>query len=166
MRDAFGGAFMIRLFLVFIFIYMFFTAIALNYAKAFKVKNKVIDYLQDNEIIDMKGMYAAEYEKMGSYFEKEVLGHLNYRVDTDSMNCDREDQPNIVYCENGIKIIQITPSIVQTNKLGTYYKVETYFTWSIPFLRKLMALSSNNPDGETAHGIWTISGETRPIVKE
>ena len=38
MRDAFGGAFMIKLFLVFILIYVCFIALALNYAKAFKVK--------------------------------------------------------------------------------------------------------------------------------
>ena len=51
MRDAFGGAFMIKLFLVFILIYVCFIALALNYAKAFKVKNKIIDYLETNEII-------------------------------------------------------------------------------------------------------------------
>ena len=38
MRDAFGGAFMIKLFLVFLAIYIGFTAVAVNYAKAFKVK--------------------------------------------------------------------------------------------------------------------------------
>ena len=50
MRDAFGGTFMIQVFLVFILIYISFTALALNYAKAFKVKNKVIDYLENTEI--------------------------------------------------------------------------------------------------------------------
>ena len=49
MRDAFGGAFMIKLFLVFIIIYVSFTALALNYAKAFKVKNKIIEYIETNE---------------------------------------------------------------------------------------------------------------------
>ena len=38
MRDAFGGTFMIQIFLVFILIYISFTALALNYAKAFKAK--------------------------------------------------------------------------------------------------------------------------------
>ena len=38
MRDAFGGTFMIQVFLVFILIYISFTALALNYAKAFKAK--------------------------------------------------------------------------------------------------------------------------------
>ena len=44
MRDAFGGAFMIKIFIVFIFVYICLTAMALNYAKAFKVKNEIITY--------------------------------------------------------------------------------------------------------------------------
>ena len=56
MRDAFGGAFMIKIFLVFIIIYVGFTALSLNYAKAFKVKNKIIDYLEVNEITGLEGL--------------------------------------------------------------------------------------------------------------
>ena len=37
MRDAFGGEFMLRIFLIFILIYILFTAVVLNYAKAFKL---------------------------------------------------------------------------------------------------------------------------------
>ena len=165
MRDAFGGAFMIKLFLVFIFVYMFFTAIALNYAKAFKVKNKVIDYLEDNEVIDLKGMYASETERMASYFEKEALGSLNYRIPTSSMSCKNTDG-RLVYCQNGIKIWQYTANKSQRNKLGTYYKVETYFTWNLSFLKKLTELSSDRPNGEVSGGMWVISGETRAIVRE
>ncbi len=167
MRDAFGGAFMIKLFLVFLFIYIFFTAMALNYAKAFKVKNKVIDYLEDNEIIDA-GATAAEYKKMSDHFEKEKLGTLNYRIDNNSMPCNYNTEPNIVYCENGIKIVKMQPKATrgETNKMGTYYRVETYFTWNLSFLRKLTALSSDSPDGDVGTGYWKISGETRPIAKE
>ena len=171
MRDAFGGAFMIRLFVVFIFIYMFFTAIALNYAKAFKVKNRVIDYLEDNEIVDVKHMFAAESARMSDYFEKEILGSLNYRVSTESMNCSHSD--NEVWCENGIRITQYTPTQESddakkngTNKLGTYYRVDTYFTWELGFLKILLRLNSNAPNGETSRGMWQISGETRTIVKQ
>ena len=43
MRDAFGGVFMIKLALIFIIIYVSFMAVAINYAKAFRVKNQVIN---------------------------------------------------------------------------------------------------------------------------
>ena len=71
MRDAFGGAFMIKLFLVFLAIYIGFTAVAVNYSKAFKVKNKVVEYLENNEVTDMKHMSAAELDSMEEFFEKE-----------------------------------------------------------------------------------------------
>lgn len=163
MRDAFGGAFMIRLFLVFIFIYMFFTAIALNYAKAFKVKNRVIDYLEDNEIVTISKMNAKEFQNMSDYFENEILGTLNYRLPKSEMNC--ENTPEEVYCDNGIRIIQMDVNNTRSDNFGAYYKVETYFTWNLGFLRTLMELSNNRPNGGVSHGIWVISGETRTIIK-
>ena len=60
MRDAVGGTFMIKLLLIFLAVYTVFIAIAINYAKAFKVKNKVINksnyYKQDisNFIYDLE----------------------------------------------------------------------------------------------------------------
>ena len=42
MREAFGGAFTIKLMLIFLAIYIAFIAVALNYAKAFRVKNKIL----------------------------------------------------------------------------------------------------------------------------
>ena len=50
MRDAFGGVFMMRLMLVFIVVFVGFGAISLNYAKAFRIKNKVIDLIEQQEI--------------------------------------------------------------------------------------------------------------------
>lgn len=160
MRDAFGGSFMIRLFLVFLIIYMGFTAIAINYAKAFKVKNKVIDYIEDNEIADMHNMPAYEFDKMSEYFEREILGAMNYRVDKNQMDCTGE---NVQYCDNGIKIMQINTS-GNNNKIGNYYRVETEIIWSIPFINKLLALGDNSQSGGISYGKWRISGETRPIV--
>ena len=141
---------------------MFFTAIALNYAKAFKVKNKVVEYLQDNEIGTIEKMNAADFKKMSDYFENEILGTLNYRQSKEEMSCSKE----AVYCDNGIEIYQIDAKIQESNRLGVYYRVNTYFTWSVPFIRKLMALSNISQDGETAQGIWKISGETRAIARE
>jgi len=46
MRDAFGGTFMLKLALVFFVIYVCFMGIAINYAKAFRVKNQVINIIE------------------------------------------------------------------------------------------------------------------------
>lgn len=162
MRDAFGGAFMIKLFLVFIFIYVSFTAIALNYAKAFKVKNKVIEYIEANEITDISKMSSVSYNEMKDYFEHELLGNMNYKA---NINCSTNDYYGVVeYCSDGIRIERFTPGKKDANKLGVYYKVSTSVGWTIPFINKLLNLSGS--DGDVSRGAWIVSGETRTIVSE
>lgn len=168
MRDAFGGAFLIKIFLVFLFIYICFTALALNYAKAFKVKNKVIDYLETNEIYDLDSLTASELNQMNLYFEEEILGNMNYNVDEHDIcaNIRTNDYTGktIAICHaSGIVIEQTSKS---TNTEGVYYTVSTYIGWSIPFLNKLLELNGNNQSGTDVRGLWKISGQTRLIVKE
>ena len=162
MRDAFGGAFMIKLFLVFIFIYVCLTAIALNYAKAFKVKNKVIEYIEANEITDITKMSATSFNEMKEYFESEILGEMNYKA---NINCTSSDgYGKVEYCSDGVKIEKFNPTESQRNKLGVYYRVSAAVGWTIPFINKLLNL--NYEDGETVSGTWIVSGETRTIVRE
>ena len=96
MRDAFGGAFMIKIFIVFILIYISFTALALNYAKAFKAKNFIIDYLEDNEIYKLDGP-AIEYEEMDRIFEQELLVGLNYKAN--NFPCDESRNDSNYKCK-------------------------------------------------------------------
>ena len=167
MRDAFGGAFMIKLFLVFIFIYVFFTAIALNYAKAFKVKNKVIEYIEANEITDISKMSSTAYSEMKDYFERELMGDMNYKAEIGCQSTNLKNLKGTVeYCSNGIRIEKFEPKRVKdgSNKLGVYYKVSTAVGWTVPFINKLLHLS--NDSGEVDKGTWIVSGETRTIVRE
>lgn len=156
MRDAFGGAFMIKLLIVFIVIYISFTAIALNYAKAFKVKNKVIAYIEENEITDITNMSAKAKADMNKYIQEELVEGMNYKY---GIKCP-DNKENYEYCDNGILIV--ASNSYGSNKIGTYYTVTTTFGWEIPFLNVLLRL--NDQDGETTTGFWTISGETRTIV--
>ena len=69
MREAFGGAFMIKLMLIFLAIYIAFIAVALNYAKAFRVKNKIIDIIEQSE-----GISEIDYNNTN---EGSVIGNIN-----------------------------------------------------------------------------------------
>lgn len=162
MRDAFGGAFMIRLFLIFILIYILLTSVALNYAKAFKVKDLVIKYLEDNEVTDFKKMIAEDREKLENYFETELVGNMGYFHRFDSEDCNEAED---IYCISGVKIQQFEKPTM-ANKLGVYYRVTTYFQFDIGFLRLLKAADNSNPDWSSDIGRFTISGETRPIVRK
>lgn len=68
MRDAFGGAFMIKLMLIFLVIYVCFIAIALNYAKAFRAKNGIIDLIERYESFENAESYINNYLSNMSYY--------------------------------------------------------------------------------------------------
>lgn len=161
MRDAFGGTFMIQLLIVFIVIYVSFTALALNYAKAFKAKNAIIEYLEKNEISDVNMTAQAEQEML-DYFNNDIVGGLQY---IHPISC-REDNNTKCYSDIGIKIQKITPNGTSShNKLGVYYRVTTYFGYDISFLNVLRRLNGTD-DGQKITGAWEIIGETRPIAYE
>ena len=46
MRDAFGSTFMFRIIIIFIFMYVTFATIIVSFAKTYRLKNKVVDYLE------------------------------------------------------------------------------------------------------------------------
>ena len=178
MRDAFGGSFMLMIFIVFIFIYICFTAVSLNYAKAFKVKNAIISYLEESEIEDLDGMTATELQAFENFIDKEIVGNKNY--DMSRYNICQEDFPiedgssRIKKDESGERIIgrcyyagiQIRESEQDERTGGYYYTVSTYLGWDIGFLSKLASLNGNRSDPETGKvtGTWRISGQTRLIV--
>jgi len=156
MRDAFGGAFLIKIFLIFIIVYVGFIAIALNYAKAFKVKDAIVNYLEDNEIVDLNNAFVAA--EMQNFVDNEILGNMNYYAE---ISCTGD---NIVYCDNGIKIEKIKP--LGNANIGIYYKVSTSFGWTLPFMNTLLKAGNNDATKDPMTGTWIISGETRLIVNE
>lgn len=162
MRDAFGGAFMIKVFIVFTIIYIFFTAMAVNYAKAFKVKNMMIEYLESGEIVDLRNLTAEEELKMQKFIDEEIMGNMHYYVD--GICPTDEEATETTYCSKaGVKIVR---SGSAENTEGIYYTVSTYIGWSIPFINMLLALDNDPSSGDVAKGIWEISGQTRLIVNK
>lgn len=165
MRDAFGGAFMIRIFLIFILIYILLTALAMNYAKAYKVKELVIAYLEDNEISDITHMTVGDYNAMENYIDT-VVGNLNYARPVD-FKCPESKECLKGFENRGITIVKEEPSN-QSNKKGSYYIVTTYFGYDIGFL-KLFQAANSDPDTRSdasTIGLWKITGETRLIYNE
>ena len=166
MRDAFGGAFMIRIFLIFILIYILLTAVAMNYAKAYKVKELVVAYLEDNEV-DIEKMNSEEETVFRNYINDKVVQGLNYVREMPELRCNN---PEPTKCFNlpevGIAIEKIDPPQV-TSKKGSYYVVKTYFGYNIGFLKLIQSGNNNvNSTDSNSIGIWTITGETRLIFKE
>ena len=83
MREGFGGTFTIQLILVFLAIYIAFIAVALNYAKAFRVKNQIINLIEQNEGIDNTEWtdQSGVIGKINTY-----LGQMSYYVDLNKIS--------------------------------------------------------------------------------
>lgn len=173
MRDAFGGTFMIQIFLVFIMIYIGFTALALNYAKAFKVKNAVIDYLETNEIVIDDILSSDEQKEIDQFINDHILGEMHYNLSANNIcNIGGTDSTLLINDENNVygychqAGIKIELSGEGANNIGSYYTVSSYLGWSMPFLNGLLSLNGNNRTRDVPAGLWKISGQTRLIVNE
>ena len=88
MRDAFGGAFMIKLMLIFLVIYVCFIAVALNYAKAFKAKNGIIDLIERYEGYENCQDLVNSYLSNIRYYVKSQSGdNAEYSKNNGNMTC-------------------------------------------------------------------------------
>lgn len=165
MRDAFGGSFMIRIFLIFILVYILLTAVALNYAKAYRAKELIVAYLENNEIFDIGSMPAEDQNEMEEYFEKVLVHQLGYVTPLDPEDCSSEAGREVYCFSPGIKLERVEkPNYA--NKLGVYYKVTTFYRYDIGFLRAIKTADNSELDTTSDFGKWEISGETRPIVRD
>ena len=128
MRDAFGGAFMLKLALVFIIIYVSFMAMALNYAKAFRVKNGVINIIEQYQFSGDSD--TDTINRINTYLEK---SNYNYGVDVLKNYCDNSAGPatdDYIFTERGACIIPRT----REGTTDSYYEVLTFIHIQLPFL--------------------------------
>lgn len=174
MRDAFGGVFMFNLFIVFIFIYVAFAAVSLNYAKAFRLKNSLISYVEEQEIISLN-LDGDQLEGID-----EILMSSNYYKTCDSIGYNegqiRSAEGKISeYCHNGVIIRQISSETIesssadggrQTNARLIKYEIVTFADWNLGALNKLLALAGQQETAENRiTGSWRIVGEAQVVAR-
>lgn len=166
MRDSFGGIFMIRLFLVFIFIYVTFTAVSLNYAKAFRIKNSIISFIEENEIISLEG--ANFNNKLDEL--NQILRNANYNKTCNKGNgkITSKEGKTTGYCYNGIVILkELEEPISGTNSSVIRYTVTTFADWNLGALNKILALGGQQENSqEYVTGTWAINGEAKVVSKK
>lgn len=150
MREAFGGEFMIRLMLVFIVIYIGFAAVSLNYAKAFRVKNKVISYIEEHDITDLENLNCENGLAP-------IISNLEYtKTCTNGNGIIYNDEEKVAgYCCNGVVIM--TKEITGNNYT---YTVNTYADWNIKAINNIIKSFNSDKNYEYVNsGSFKISGE-------
>lgn len=168
MRDAFGGVFMTRLMLVFIVILVAFTAVSFKYAKSFRVKNKVIDFVEQNQITDISNFFSnGDLSNLEELDNALRLAKYDVTCDeigySDALITDKDTGENIGVCYNGI-IIRKNETKSTDNTI--YYDIKTYANWELGFLNTILSLGGRDPNSEKSiGGRWKITGEAIVVNK-
>jgi len=135
-NESFGGTYMIYIFIVFVALYIVFISLVMNYVRAFKVKNQIINYIEQYE----------EYEPAKEAID-EYARNLNFINST-----DEELYVPGKTCVTEYRYCYQKHIVRQDDDLRVYYTVEVYVPWNFP----LLGLEGNN---------WVIKGETRMLNK-
>lgn len=155
MREAIGSTFLFKIMIVFIFFFSAFLAIAINYSQAFRIKNQVINYIE-------------QYEGMNDSSEEEIVNYINdvgyFR--TPACDCDSGGAGNNYSCgdtnddRNGAKIRLDSGN--ETNGLcvrklengngDVYYRVTTFVSFDLPIIGEFVT--------------FPVKGETKAITND
>lgn len=111
MRDAFGSTFMFKIIIIFIVAYVSFMTIAVNYAKTFRIKNGVINILEQ-----------YQYDGSSNWSYLDVLNNYLIEIHYNVEENDVSDCSNFV--TEGVCV----------SRIDDYYVVTVYMVAKFPFL--------------------------------
>ena len=145
MREAVGSTFLFNIMIVFIFFFVSFLAIAINYSQAFRVKNQIINYIEQYE-----GMHEDTSEKKIIDYVINSGYHKDEPCDCTSYDCgNMNDKRNGAAITNtkGICIRKLK----NTNN-DTYYRVTTFVKFNLPLIGDFFT--------------FEVKGETKTITND
>lgn len=152
MRDAIGQVFALQVILAFVLLINGYMAYSVNYTRAFRVKNQIVNIIEQYE-----GPTDEAMAKIGSYVDG-----MTYRVPQTLINNFRNryasnNGDGEVICQDGwcyiAHDVRTTGGDGEMN--GTYYSVVTFVNIDIPVINNLIGLGD----------FLSVSGETRTIYR-
>ena len=150
MRDAIGQVFALQVILAFVLLINGYMAYSVNYTRAFRVKNQIVNIIEQYEGPDNDEAMA----KIASYVDD-----MAYRVPQTLVNNfrSRYSSEGDVSCQDGWCYIAHDVSVdgADGERNGTYYSVVTFVNIDIPVINNLIGLGN----------FLSVSGETRTIYK-
>lgn len=124
MKTAIGGTLLFQLMMLFVVIYMGLMAMGINYAITFRVKNQLINILEDN----------YNYENAAPKIE-EYLTNISYYGGSRKVSISQGDGAR---CLNGTTNYCIEMKKPTTG--GHYYVITTYVTLNFPMIGEIANL--------------------------
>ena len=140
MRESIGGAWILGIVMTFIVLFASFLAISINYSKAFKVKNNVVDLIEKNE-----GMTNQTVDDIYGYLRSQgyiLKGRCSGGYKGFDMGGESTNPNESLYCVKKEKV-----NDTALNK--AYYSVEVFFRLDLPIFGDIFT--------------FKVSGETMSI---
>lgn len=147
MRESIGGAWILGIVMTFIVLFASFLAVSINYSKAFKVKNNVVDLIEKNE-----GMNEHAAEEIYGYLKSQgyiLKGECKQPKDEDDDG--KLDANKFVGFDGTTIVSESSPALycVQENKPKnedtalekSYYSVQIFFRLDLPVLGDIFTFS-------------------------
>jgi hypothetical protein len=144
MREAIGGTWIFSIVIVFIVLFSSYLALSINYSKAFKVKNGIINIIEKDE-----GISGTSTGEISTY-----LSNIGYNVygscDTSNGEKGYENSTGEFTTKYKYCVTTISPNTNENNDLPkTYFKVTVFFRIDLPILGSIF--------------VFPITGETKAI---
>lgn len=105
MRESIGATFLIKIMVVFIVLYNALLAIAVNYAIAFRVKNQIINIVEQSEGCKNTGTKVRDYVTSVGYYRAASPTDKGYTI-----------------------------TATQIPNRGTYYTINTFIQFDVPWV--------------------------------
>ena len=133
MREAFGGTWILGFVVLFIVLFSGYLAVSVNYTKAFKVKNRIISIIEENEGYSTSNYSNMDAENLttlqnSSSTEDKIYAFLkDIGYATTEINENRCSDGG--YRTGGYCVVEL-----QTNQGYKYYRVTTFIKLEIPIV--------------------------------
>lgn len=148
MRESIGGAWILGIVVVFIVLFTSYLALSVNYSKAFKVKNKIISLIEQNEgLSDDTQKQINDYLNSVGYF---VYGTCEYEDDVDFSDTNKtvtgyEKHANTDKYKYCVSTRENNNSVLEQK----YYRVTVFFKFDLPIIDSLFT--------------FPVTGETKAV---
>lgn len=165
MRESIGSVSIFAIVITFIMLITAYLAISVNYAKAFRIKNHIINMIEENHGIAGLGDSIDKYLVSQGYTARKECPSANHLSSNGDWETDtvgeywelrQHDEETLSrYCiyridaKSGLN--DLGTSIDDINKSRAYYKVVTFFKFDIPVIGNL-AVFNVSGDSELIYG--------------
>lgn len=125
MKEAFGTAYVVNFVIIFVILFIFFFVAGMSYTKAFKIKNRIVDIIEENEC------YSEDATCESKDQIDKILSDAGYRVTNSQPDCKQIQGADLLTTNTNT----FNYCVYKFNSSkGSYYKAAAFMYYEIPVI--------------------------------